>query len=84
MMLLALPADPSHRQDARGGCRAESVIKRSEPELTDENLQSEIELLGDVIAAASLSQRPLTEAELDEALGLPHPHPRVDESAPQP
>lgn len=84
MMLLALPADRSPGPDARGGCRAGGVIKRSEPELTDEKLQTEIELLGDVIAAVSLSPRPLTDAELDEALGLPHPHPRVDESAPQP
>jgi len=52
-----------------------------EPELTDESLRTEIELLGEVIAAVSRFQHPLTEAEMDEALGLPHPQPRVDGSA---
>ena len=59
------------------------MINRSEPELTDEELQAEIELLGDVIAAVSLFPRPLTEAETDQALGLQHPQPRIDESARQ-
>jgi len=59
------------------------MTKRCELTLTDESLQAEIELLGDVIVAVSLMPRPMTEAELDEALGLPHPQPRVDESAPQ-
>ena len=59
------------------------MTKRCELTLTDENLRAEIELLGDVIVAVSLMPRPMTEAELDEALGLPHPQPRVDESTPQ-
>lgn len=59
------------------------MTKRCERALTDESLQGEIELLGDVIVAVNLLARPLTEAELDEALGLPHPQPHVDESAPQ-
>ena len=59
------------------------MTNRPEPELTDESLQTEIELLGEVIAAVSLFPRPLTDAELDKALGLPHPQPRVDESAGQ-
>lgn len=49
------------------------MTNRPEPELTDESLQTEIELLGEVIAAVSHFPRPLTEAELDDALGLPHP-----------
>jgi hypothetical protein len=59
------------------------MTKGCELTLTDESLQAEIELLGDVIVAVSLMPRPMTEAELDEALGLRHPQPRVDESAPQ-
>ena len=59
------------------------MTKRCEPELTDEELQAEIELLGDVIAAVSHFPRPLTEAETDEALGLPNRRPRIDESARQ-
>jgi hypothetical protein len=59
------------------------MTNRSEPELTDEELRTEIELLGDVIAAVSHFPRLLTEAELDEALGLPNRRPRIDESARQ-
>jgi hypothetical protein len=46
------------------------MTNRPEPELTDEKLRTEIELLGDVITAVSHIPRPLTETELDEALGL--------------
>jgi hypothetical protein len=59
------------------------MTNRPEPELTDESLRTEIELLGDVIVAVSLFPHPLTEAELDEALGLPNRQPRVDECARQ-
>ena len=55
----------------------------SEPELTDESLRTEIQLLGDMIVAVSHFPRPLTEAEMDEALGLANRRPRVDESARQ-
>src|ERR1035441_7792134 len=55
-----------------GGC----MTKRCELTLTDESLQAEIELLGDVIVAVSLMPRPMTEAELDEALGLSPIHDR--------
>ena len=54
------------------------MTKRCELTLTDESLQAEIELLGDVIVAVSLMPRPMTEAELDEALGLLQRQPRVD------
>jgi len=46
------------------------MTKRCELTLIDERLLAEIELLGDVIVAVSLMPRPMTEAELDEALGL--------------
>jgi len=59
------------------------MTNRPEPELTDESLRTEIELLGDVIVAVSLFPRSLTEAELDEALGLPNRRPLIDESARQ-
>jgi hypothetical protein len=59
------------------------MTNRPEPDLTDKSLRTEIELLGDVIVAVSLFPRPLTEAELDEALGLPNRRPRIDESARQ-
>ena len=52
------------------------MTKRCELTLTDESLQAEIELLGDVIVSVSLMPRPMTEAELDEALGLSPIHDR--------
>jgi hypothetical protein len=39
-------------------------------DLTDGALQDEIELVGDLVVAASASERPLTEAEIDEVLGV--------------
>ncbi|MDF2145418.1 hypothetical protein [Knoellia sp. p5-6-4] len=39
-------------------------------DLTDGALQDEIELVGDLVVAASSSERPLTEAEIDEVLGV--------------
>ena len=39
-------------------------------ELTDDALQGEIELVGDLVVAASSSDRPLTDAEIDAALGI--------------
>lgn len=39
-------------------------------ELTDDALQGEIELVGDLVVAASASERPLTEDEIDRALGI--------------
>ncbi|HEY7718041.1 MAG TPA: hypothetical protein VH915_04725, partial [Pedococcus sp.] len=39
-------------------------------DLTDGALQDEIELVGDLVVAASASEGPLSEAEIDEALGL--------------
>lgn len=39
-------------------------------DLTDGALQDEIELVGDLVVAASASERPLTEDEIDEVLGV--------------
>jgi hypothetical protein len=51
------------------------MTRRCELTLTDESLLADIELLGDVILAVNLLPRPrhLTNPELDEALGVPHP-----------
>lgn len=47
-----------------------------DPELTDSNLGSEIELLADVIDLASSTPGTVTEEELDRVLGvLPRPAP---------
>jgi hypothetical protein len=39
-------------------------------ELTDGALQDEIELVGELVVAASASEGPLSEAEIDEVLGV--------------
>jgi hypothetical protein len=39
-------------------------------ELTDDALHDEIELVGDLVVAASASERPLTDDEIDRALGI--------------
>jgi hypothetical protein len=39
-------------------------------DLTDGALQDEIELVGDLVVAASASDRPLSEDEIDEVLGV--------------
>lgn len=43
---------------------------RAGADLTDDALQDEIELVGDLVVAASASERPLTEDEIDRALGI--------------
>jgi len=39
-------------------------------DLTDGALQDEIELVGDLVVAASASEGPLSEDEIDEVLGI--------------
>ncbi|HET6693400.1 MAG TPA: hypothetical protein VFG97_03785 [Pedococcus sp.] len=39
-------------------------------DLTDGALKDEIELVGDLVVAASASEGPLSEAEIDEVLGI--------------
>jgi len=41
-----------------------------DPDVTDLDLQSEIELLADVIDVAGDARRPLTDDEVDAALGV--------------
>jgi hypothetical protein len=48
------------------------VTMPEDPEITDEALGAEIELLGDIITAAAGAERLLTEEQLDTALGLDH------------
>ncbi|MDR6862902.1 hypothetical protein [Phycicoccus sp. 3266] len=43
-------------------------------DLTDDALQDEIELVGDLVVAASASEHPLTDEEIDRALGLVRGH----------
>ena len=43
---------------------------RQDPSLNDEQLESEIRLVGDLVLAASQSDEHLSEAEIDELLGL--------------
>jgi hypothetical protein len=45
--------------------------------LTDPTLAEEIALLGDVMAGAADAGRPLSQAEVDQALGLTTPESRV-------
>jgi hypothetical protein len=47
---------------------------RAGADLTDDALQTEIELVGDLVVAASASERPLTEDEIDAALGIERGH----------
>jgi hypothetical protein len=43
-------------------------------ELTDDALQDEIELVGDLVVAASASQGSLTDEEIDRVLGVKRGH----------
>lgn len=45
--------------------------------LTDDDLQSEIELVGDLVVAASSSDGPMPQDEIDRLLGV---HPGADEA----
>jgi hypothetical protein len=42
----------------------------SHAEITDSDLRSEIELVGDLVVAATGSDGPLTEEEIDRVLGI--------------
>jgi hypothetical protein len=52
---------------------------RAGADLTDAALQNEIELVGDLVVAASAIERPLTEDEIDRALGIERGHPSAPE-----
>lgn len=47
---------------------------RAGGELTDDALQDEIELVGDLVVAASASQGALTDEEIDRVLGVKRGH----------
>jgi hypothetical protein len=49
--------------------------------LTDDDLQSEIELVGDLVVAATSSDGPLSQDEIDRLLGV---HPPEDAPEPEP
>jgi hypothetical protein len=55
--------------------------------LTDEDLQSEIELVGDLVVAATSSDGPMRQEEIDRLLGVrppgdkPKPKPRLKAKA---
>lgn len=51
-----------------------STNPRVGTELTDGDLRDEIELVGDLVVAASASEGPLSDDEIDEVLGLAKPH----------
>jgi hypothetical protein len=50
--------------------------------LTDDDLQSEIELVGDLVVAATSSTGPLTQEEIDRLLGV-LPEVEVEDGAAQ-
>jgi hypothetical protein len=52
---------------------------RAGADLTDDALRNEIELVGDLVVAASAIERPLTEDEIDRALGIERGHPSAPE-----
>ena len=52
-------------------------------ELTDGPLQDEIELVGDLVVAASASEGPLSEAEIDQVLGVTDRQPASRDDAHQ-
>ncbi|NYG07120.1 hypothetical protein BJ986_001607 [Phycicoccus badiiscoriae] len=55
---------------------------RAGADLTDDALQDEIELVGDLVVAATASDEPLTEAEIDRALGIERGHSSSSEVKP--
>lgn len=55
---------------------------RAGADLTDDALQDEIELVGDLVVAATASDEPLTEDEIDAALGIDRGHPVPPEDKP--
>jgi hypothetical protein len=48
----------------------DASFSASHADLTDSDMQSEIELVGDLVVAAASSDGPLTQEEIDRALGV--------------
>ncbi|HEY7721617.1 MAG TPA: hypothetical protein VIB11_07235 [Pedococcus sp.] len=57
------------------------VTMPDDPEINDEALGAEIELLGEIITAATDADRPLTDEQLDTALGVGHDETRAGSAA---
>ena len=69
--LLDHPGSHTPARDARFDCRRVAIVtSQVGDELRDNCLAEEIVLLGEVIAAAEGAGRELTQAEVDDALGL--------------
>jgi len=51
--------------------------------LTDDDLQSEIELVGDLVVAATSSDGPMPQEEIDRLLGVHPADPAEDKPAPE-
>ena len=58
-----------------------AAVEAQGDNLTDDDLQSEIELVGDLVVAATSSEGPLPQEEIDRLLGV---HPADDEPAEEP
>lgn len=51
-------------------------MRKADTRLQDPLVLDEIELYGELVIAASASEQPLSQAEIDRVLGLPEPKPR--------
>lgn len=60
---------------ARHEREVSTIEDRVEPEVTDEVLGEEIELLGALMSAAAQAPEPLSDAEVDVVLGVPTEQP---------
>jgi hypothetical protein len=49
------------------------VVRNTDTRLQDPLVLDEIELYGELVIAASASERPLSQAEIDRVLGLERP-----------
>jgi hypothetical protein len=49
------------------------MAERRDPELTDEALEGEIELVGELVVAASEQDGPMSESDIDRILGIVTP-----------
>src|SRR5689334_22073916 len=57
---------------------------RQDPSLNDEQLETEIKLVGDLVLAASQAEGPLSEDQIDELLGVAPDDATTGHDAPEP
>ena len=69
------PPDP-HSADVRASATGAEPGPAARPALADDALAAEIELYADVVVAATQSDGPLAEGELDRVLGVAEGSPR--------